>query len=68
MHFAKPYHAWERCTNENTNSLIREVIPNGTDFDKLSNRDIFEIQMGLNARPRKVLGFLTQFEQLYLLT
>jgi IS30 family transposase len=68
VYFAKPYHAWERGTNENTNGLIREFIPKGTDFDRLSDRDIFEIQMGLNARPRKVLGYSTPIEQLYLLT
>lgn len=47
---------------------IVEFFPKDTDFDRPSDKDIFEIQRGVNSRPRKVFGFSTTIEQLYLLT
>jgi transposase, IS30 family len=57
--FAHPYQAWERGLNENTNGLIRQYLPKGTDFDTLSQQDINCIAEKINNRPRKSLGFNT---------
>jgi len=56
-YFAHPYSSWERGTNENTNGLIRQFIPKGTAFDKLSDGYVKKVIRQLNRRPRKVLGF-----------
>lgn len=58
-YFAHPYHSWERGLNENTNGLIRQYLPKGTDFDKLTDQQIESIMNKLNNRPRKCLGFRT---------
>jgi IS30 family transposase len=55
--FATPYHAWERGLNENTNGLIRDFFPKGTDFSTISNTEVAKVERLLNARPRKSLGF-----------
>ena len=57
--FAHPYQAQERGLNENTNGLIRQYLPKGTDFDMLSQEDINLIMDNLNNRPRKSLSFNT---------
>lgn len=57
VYFAHPYSSWERGTNENTNGLIRQYIPKGTDFTKLTNEDIMFIENRINYRPRKCIGF-----------
>ena len=62
FYFALPYHSWERGANENTNGLIRQYIPKGTDFSKLTDKMIEEIEWKLNIRPRKSLGYLTPLE------
>ena len=62
MYFARPYHSWERGTNENTNGLIRQYLPKKTNFDNYSDQDLEEIQMRLNSRPRKRLGYSTPNE------
>lgn len=61
-YFAHPYHSWERGTNENTNGLIRYYLPKGTDFAKVKDEKIQDIEKKLNARPRKRLGFRTPLE------
>jgi IS30 family transposase len=61
-YFAHPYHSWERGTNENTNGLIRWYLPKGTDFSKITNKQIMFIESALNNRPRKCLGFKTPIE------
>ena len=53
-----PYHSWERGLNENTNGLIRQYLSKGTDFNKLTDRQVLEIMDKLNNRPRKCLGSL----------
>ena len=45
--------------NENTNGLIRQYLPKGTDFNKLTDRQVLEIMDKLNNRPRKCLGYKT---------
>lgn len=62
MYFARPYHSWERGTNENTNGLIRQYIPKKDNFDNYSDQDLEKIQMRLNSRPRKRLGYSTPNE------
>ncbi len=58
-YFAHPYHSWERGLNENTNGLIRQYLPKGTDFDSLTEKQVQEIMDKLNNRPRKCLGYKT---------
>lgn len=57
VYFAHPGSPWERGTNENTNGLIRQYFPKGTEFDKVSVRDIKRVQRELNDRPRAVLHY-----------
>jgi len=62
VYFAHPHSPWERGTNENTNALIRQFFPKGTDFSKVTLASIKKAQDMLNDRPRKTLGFLTPHE------
>jgi len=62
VYFAHPHSPWERGTNENTNALIRQFFPKGTDFSKVTLASIKKVQDMLNDRPRKTLGFLTPHE------
>jgi IS30 family transposase len=64
VYFAHPYSSWERGTNENTNGLIRRIFPKKTDFSKITEEELKELELLLNTRPRKVLGWRTPFEQL----
>jgi IS30 family transposase len=59
FYFAHPYRSWERGTNENTNGLVRQYFPKGTDFSKITNREVKAVEKRLNNRPRKTLGFQT---------
>ena len=63
VYFAHPSSPWERGTNENTNGLIRQYFPCGTDFNKISINRLKEVQDELNDRPRKTLGFYTPHEK-----
>lgn len=62
IYFAHAYHSWERGRNENTNGLIRDFLPKGTDFKNLTINDILAIESLLNNRPRKRLKWLTPAE------
>ena len=57
VYFAHPGSPWERGTNENTNGLIRQYFPKGTDFAKVSRYQIKRAQRRLNDRPRAVLDY-----------
>ena len=63
FYFCKPYHSWERGANENTNGLIRQYTPKGTDFSEVTDKQIIRIENILNNRPRKRLGYLTPNEK-----
>jgi IS30 family transposase len=62
--FATPYHSWERGTNENTNGLIRQYLPKGTDLKDLKQAECNWIAKELNTRPRKRLNYQTPEEVL----
>jgi transposase, IS30 family len=62
VYFADPYSPWQRGTNENTNGLIRQYFPKGTDFNTVSKAEILKAQKQLNERPRKTLGWMTPKE------
>jgi len=62
VYFAHPYASWERGTNENTNGLIRRYFPKGTDFNKVTLKQLKAVQNKLNNRPRKVLNYKTPME------
>jgi len=62
VYFAHPHSPWERGINENTNDLIRQFFPKGTDFNAVSLSQIKEVQDLLNDRPRKKLKWHTPHE------
>jgi IS30 family transposase len=59
FYFAHPFAAWERGTNENTNGLVRQYFPKGSDFSKITEQDIQRAMARLNNRPRKRLNYRT---------
>jgi transposase, IS30 family len=61
-YFADPYSSWQRGTNENTNGLIRQYLPKGSDFSKLSHQRVAIIEKAINNRPRKCLGYRSPAE------
>jgi len=67
FYFARPFHSWERGSNENLNGLIRQYIPKGSSFKNITDEDIFWIQYKLNHRPRKRFGYLSPYQKLNLI-
>ena len=61
-YFANPYHSWERGTNEQTNGLIRQYFPKGTDFATIPESEIKRVEYLLNNRPKKILNYCTPQE------
>lgn len=62
VYFTHPYSPWERPTNENSNGLVRDYFPAGTDFSLISKKRLKEVQNQLNERPRHVLDYKTPKE------
>ena len=64
VYFAEPRSPWQRGSNENTNGLLRQYFPRGTDFSRISLKNPNAIALRLNQRPRKTLGFETPADRI----
>ena len=65
VYFCDPQSPWQRGSNENTNLLLRQYFPRGTDLSRVSQAQLDQVSLRLNQRPRKTLGFQTPASKLH---